>query len=420
MPNKDMKANRTPEGVIYFQLRFLYRLLYGKASHRDASPCVLQRSDLIDPNTDLATEENPLQRFLLRPAYKRFLVPAYAGKLELLSLDEDDIVAKASKVPESLLSVKTNLDFVKLHFFPLYDQWKEYIDDADKAYNLQDIMGRKQVSEGKTLLKRRNRDSDNGAGASLKEKLLRFVLDNNALGLQMLRSTQANILSAYSYSPVKLRETSVYFFNEAKKNEDPENRFIKDGILDQIEVLVMDFFSRCCDDVALTTLLVAAVLRERMESVLPIIASHPCMKTITFTDAFKQERIGLGDEYYMIAQRHSNYMGGTRLSDMTLYKRPNQFVRKITDYLGCFFTDPKIENPEWNRNEMKQIKFNSAVYPFRDGIALFMWVYQPDGRYWEDDADFGRTNDDEIILYSLMNTSGDFIQPFSTTRPSGW
>lgn len=420
MSNNEKKVDRTLEGVTYFQLRFLYRLLYGKASHRSAGPCVLQQFDLINPNTDNATDEDKLHRYMIRPAYKRFIVPAYAGKLQFLTIDEGDIVAEASEVPDSLLLVRSSLDFVKLHFFPFYDQWKEYIDGADKTGNLQDIMGRKQVNEGKTLLKRRNRDSDNGAGALLKEKLLRFVMDNNALGLQMLRSTQANILSAYSYSPVKLREASVSFFNEAKKNEDPENRFIRDGILDRVEMLVMDLFSRCCDDSALATMLVSTVLRERMETVLPIIASHPCMKSVTFTDDFEQERVSLGDEYYMISQRHSNYMGGTRLSDMTLYKKPNQFVRKITDYLGCFFTDPEIENPEWGRAEMKQINFNSDIYPFQDGLALFSWVFQPDGRYWEDDTGFGGTSDDEIILHSLMNTFGEFIQPFSTKRPRGW
>lgn len=40
------------------------------------------------------------------------------------------------------------------------------------------------------------------------------------------------------------------------------------------------------------------------------------------------------------------------------------------------------------------------------------WMVQPDGRYWEDEYGFGRSFDEEIILYAYLNNNGSFITPF--------
>ena len=420
MKNEQSTMETAPDGVTYFQLRYLYRLLYGKALRKDAGPCILRRTDLISQEDNALSEKDPHLFLQLHPSYKRFLVHLAAGSVQLLSND-DPLIIDASEIPKNLLYVRSSLDFVKLHFYPLYYQWKDYIDTADRAAdNLQDIMGRKQIEEGKRLLKRRSRDSNIGAGAQLKELLFHFILDNDASGLQLLINSQSNILVNYKYSSVELRESSMTFFKEARKNEDPENSFIRYGILDRIEELVMDLFSRCCDDAALTIMLISTVLRERMDNVLPVISSHPSLTTVSFTDSFTPVQLDLGNGYFIQSKRVTNHMGGCKLVDMTLYRKPFHFIRKVTDYLGIFFSKPQIENPEWDNYEIKRIDFFSDILPFHDDLALFIWELRQEGRYWEDDTGFGSNDEKQIVLYSLMNTSGELVVPFSSKKPAGW
>ncbi len=46
-----------------------------------------------------------------------------------------------------------------------------------------------------------------------------------------------------------------------------------------------------------------------------------------------------------------------------------------------------------------------------DGFILY-WTVQPDGRYWEDEDGFGMTNDEEIVLFSIVGRDGRFTYPF--------
>ena len=40
-------------------------------------------------------------------------------------------------------------------------------------------------------------------------------------------------------------------------------------------------------------------------------------------------------------------------------------------------------------------------------------MYQPDGRYFEDDDGFGAEKCEEIILYAYLNEKGRVVTPFS-------
>lgn len=412
---------KTPENATYFQLRYIYRMLYGEPSRRISGDYVLRQEDILSEEEVSRQhdddQEEAFRQYLLRPAYERLLIPALRGCLSFPNYSPADPIVTGSIFPKELLNVKSNLGFIHLHFFPFYPKWKDFITGANNSANLQDLMGR-NPAKGKQ--KRRNPNNDNGSGASLKEMFLDFLLDDDALGLQLICATQRNILDSYKYSPIRLRTAALHFFEEAQKHEFPDSHFVQYGILKRTKKIVMDLFSYCRDDSALTVMLLVALLRERAEPLLPLFVTHPCMESITLTDSAETVRTNLGEGYYLLSQNRSNYMGGSRLTDMTLYEKRDTFIRKISDICGYFFTEPDVTDDEISNLRIKAINFPSSVSPFRNGVALFTWMYRPDGRYWEDDDGFGRTNEDEINLYALMNTVGEFITPFTRTIPSGW
>ena len=54
-------------------------------------------------------------------------------------------------------------------------------------------------------------------------------------------------------------------------------------------------------------------------------------------------------------------------------------------------------------------KFTVENNPFgNNGLAEFVWMLQPDGRFWVGDG-FGIENDKEINLYAKFDKTGYFI-----------
>jgi len=62
-----------------------------------------------------------------------------------------------------------------------------------------------------------------------------------------------------------------------------------------------------------------------------------------------------------------------------------------------------------------QIRFRTSFEKREDGWIM-LWQIWPDGRYWEDDDGFGMTNDEEITLYTFVNSDGEFTGPFRIYR----
>lgn len=62
-----------------------------------------------------------------------------------------------------------------------------------------------------------------------------------------------------------------------------------------------------------------------------------------------------------------------------------------------------------------QIRFRTSFEKRGDGWIM-LWQIWPDGRYWEDDDGFGMTNDEEITLYTFVNSDGEFTGPFRIYR----
>ena len=92
-------------------------------------------------------------------------------------------------------------------------------------------------------------------------------------------------------------------------------------------------------------------------------------------------------------------------------------IRKtIVDDSGHITGFPGVAHPELlscytNAFMMHTVRFRSEML-FIDGHYIFIWQVQPDGQYWEDEDGFGRTSDDEIDLYSPIDESGGFMDPF--------
>lgn len=90
--------------------------------------------------------------------------------------------------------------------------------------------------------------------------------------------------------------------------------------------------------------------------------------------------------------------------------------REIVDNQGYILNFPGID--ERARASLDGVCPEARIY-FRtsfelqpDGKILMLWEVQPDGLYWEDEDGFGRTNDPEICLYTLIDENGRFTGPF--------
>lgn len=131
----------------------------------------------------------------------------------------------------------------------------------------------------------------------------------------------------------------------------------------------------------------------------------------------KFHQTSLGDGYYLEYRFTDNGLGGNHPVNMMLYKDDGIFVKEITDKFGNFIDFPGVEEGAWMESE--HMEFYSCMrFLFRssqfneDGICDFFWMFQPDGRYFSDEAGFGWEPYQELWFRSEMNKNGDFICPF--------
>lgn len=131
-------------------------------------------------------------------------------------------------------------------------------------------------------------------------------------------------------------------------------------------------------------------------------------------------KYSLGDGYYLLAEQKMNGYGGYTDVNMRLYKG-KELIRKITDKTGGFLDFPGIKRGDWEKKLTSPIqpvvRFVVCCSSFgQDGLALFTWMVQPDGRYWEDEYGFGAEEDEEICLCAKLNKAGRFVTPFMPER----
>ena len=121
----------------------------------------------------------------------------------------------------------------------------------------------------------------------------------------------------------------------------------------------------------------------------------------------------LGDGFYFIYDERHNGYGGFFPSDLTLYNETG-VVKQILDRDGCFIDFPGIRG-----NRLYPIDpFEPQVVYFvhywmrDDGNIEFHWTVSPDSRYSSDEEGFGWEPSEEIVLISVLDRNGEFIEPF--------
>lgn len=135
-------------------------------------------------------------------------------------------------------------------------------------------------------------------------------------------------------------------------------------------------------------------------------------------------RMELGDGYYLEYSFAGNGYGGFHPVNIVLKNSNDKKCRHvITDGSGNFVCFPGVKKGAWEKElERKfraRVDYTFSVSKLADGVCYVIWLVQPDGRYFEDEDGFGAENCSEVKLYSMMNTKGRFICPFTDERMKG-
>jgi len=388
------------------QLRNIYTALYKDIYQ--GNPLFTSKKETCRP--DLSEFE-----YFTHPATIRWALPALAGKVKIHIHSEEQLNLLFDHLP-SILSVKNQKDFLKLHFMPVYDDLKpefDYGSEENNKTNLQDLMGRRS-------------GSFKGSGRTIRHKMINCFRD--AEMIQKMVTTQQAILEQYDYRPDHFRSCIMNCIEQAIHGdaEDSQNTvdhvLLESRLLQQLRVVMLNLLSNGSDAAALACLLLCAALREDSAGILFHFTGCSNYDLLRFEKPTNTGRIDLGDELYVTYLETPNYSGVSRKADMTLWKYPNILINKITDIWGYFFYPVPIIDVEGFRHGYRvagpQIEFSSHIFPFKNNLALFEWTYQPDGRYFSDEDGFGAENCEEIILYAYMDKEGKFITPFSNTYPA--
>lgn len=95
-------------------------------------------------------------------------------------------------------------------------------------------------------------------------------------------------------------------------------------------------------------------------------------------------------------------------------------TRTIVDNNGAILSFPGVDNANVRgvnpRCLEPIVRFRTDFERQPDDSILMLWQVQPDGRYWEDEDGFGSTNDEEILLFTTIDTDGCFTGPFRLYR----
>ena len=104
-------------------------------------------------------------------------------------------------------------------------------------------------------------------------------------------------------------------------------------------------------------------------------------------------------------------------SSVYLVDPQKNLSKMIVDSRGQFKNFPGIQREKFwtdmvDPNAIKpQIRFRTSFEKCADGWRV-LWEIQPDGRYWEDEDGFGGNSDQEVVLSTVLDTSGSFTGPF--------
>lgn len=135
-------------------------------------------------------------------------------------------------------------------------------------------------------------------------------------------------------------------------------------------------------------------------------------------------RKDLGSDFYLEYDEVSNGIGGYHPVNIVLKNYKDKKCNyAITDDFGNFVNFPGAIKGNWE-NELDgafyaTVQYTFSVSKFVNGISYVIWLVQPDGMYSADEDGFGAEDYSEIRLYSMMNTKGEFLIPFTYERLEG-
>lgn len=96
-------------------------------------------------------------------------------------------------------------------------------------------------------------------------------------------------------------------------------------------------------------------------------------------------------------------------------------IRQLTygDYVYGFedsdFNWDTISNLEHNRNAYSRVMRYGGICrwdDFIDGYCAFSWTLYPDGRYFADSDGYGADDDDEIVIYTILDADLNVVMPW--------
>lgn len=394
------------------QLKNIYHALYtGKYSDKPFFTKKWETTGFeypIQEEIHQAQQKN-LFEYFTHPSTFRWMGPALSGKIDF-RIEGEEEKETVFLCHDCGPLVKNRIDFLRLHFKPVYSNIEIEFQLANKDKNLQDLMGR-------------DSEKFKGSGRFIRQKL-KCLFEDPAILRQMVITQQA-ILGQYEYRACDLRSCIIGIVDSAMtpnpdiSNDGADIILINNGFLARLRTTLLNLLSRGNDAVALACLLIFAALREDAASVLFQFMG-------TDYDIFILEehanpgRIELGEELYITYSERSNYKGGYRKTDITLWKYPNTMIEKITDVFGYFFYPVEIIDIKEFKYDYRrigpQINYPCNIVPFVNDCALFEWVYQPDGGYFSDSWGLGQEDREEVVLHAYMDKNGKFITPFSVNK----
>lgn len=142
------------------------------------------------------------------------------------------------------------------------------------------------------------------------------------------------------------------------------------------------------------------------------------------TEKKKSLRKDLGDGFYLEYIETSNGFGGYHPVNIVLKNDQDKKCRRvITDKRGNFVNFPGVKEGPWVKEVdgkfVAAVQYTFSVSKFVNGVSRVIWLVQPDGRYFADEDGFGAEKCSEIKLYSIMNTRGEFLCPFTDEPMNG-
>lgn len=132
-------------------------------------------------------------------------------------------------------------------------------------------------------------------------------------------------------------------------------------------------------------------------------------------------KMDIGEGYYITYRTVSNGLGGYHPVNITINRYDDEwYYYEINDKFGNFNDFPGIENGKWKekvgRHYYEAVQYVFDMTEFSNNKSVVCWMLQPDGRYFEDEEGFGGEDYDEILLYSIVDSAGHFLIPFTEKK----